>query len=278
MHGYLICPNCGETLTREGKTMKCSSGHSFDISKSGHVNLLLPSDKSSKSPGDNAEMVEARRNFLEKGYFKRLADEVAAKAAEVLPKVGGLVIDAGCGEGYYDKILFEFLEKSGISCDLFCTDISKNAVISAAKRCKGASENSVFAVASVYDLPTKNDAASVIINVFAPHAPEEFARVLQSGGHAITVVPAAKHLWELKELLYDVPYENPEHGLVYEGFELCVTQTLEYKMQLDCAGLQALFEMTPYAYKTPIEAKARLLETEYLDVTASFEILDFKKI
>lgn len=35
------CPVCREPLQRQEKQYRCKSGHSFDIARSGYVNLLL---------------------------------------------------------------------------------------------------------------------------------------------------------------------------------------------------------------------------------------------
>lgn len=39
----LLCPVCGETLVREERVWHCKNRHSFDVARSGYVNLLPPS-------------------------------------------------------------------------------------------------------------------------------------------------------------------------------------------------------------------------------------------
>ncbi len=41
--------------------------------------------------------------------------------------------------------------------------------------------------------------------------------------------------------------------------------------------IEALFRMTPYAWKTPKEGIERLLEYQQLDVTAQFRVLAFRR-
>ena len=62
----LICPVCKEKLIKENKTFRCVNNHSFDCAKQGYVNL---SRKQTKNHGDNALMVKARTDFLEKDYY-----------------------------------------------------------------------------------------------------------------------------------------------------------------------------------------------------------------
>ena len=60
--------------------------------------------KKSLDPGDNAAMVEARRQFLGAGHYAPLARRLAELAAERAPRRW---LDIGCGEGYYSARLGE---------------------------------------------------------------------------------------------------------------------------------------------------------------------------
>ena len=89
-----ICPVCEGKLFNIGTSLKCLKAHSFDISKQGYVNLLMKND--SGRHGDDKLMLNARKNFLDKGYYAPLRDAVC----EILGKEQ-TVLDSGCGEGYY---------------------------------------------------------------------------------------------------------------------------------------------------------------------------------
>ena len=67
------------------------------------------------------------------------------------------------------------------------------------------------------------------------------------------MVPSARHLWEMKQVLYDRPYENPvPRPRYYPGFVHRETVPLRFSAQLDRAGdIMALFGMTPYAWEDP---------------------------
>ena len=66
MTGWL-CPLGGGMLRPSGNSLCCENRHTFDRGKSGYVTLLLDNEKRSKIPGDNKLMVNARREFLDKG-------------------------------------------------------------------------------------------------------------------------------------------------------------------------------------------------------------------
>lgn len=118
----------------------------------------------------------------------------------------------------------------------------------------------------------------MVADCFAPLALEEYRRVLRKGGLFVYVVPAPQHLMEMKAVLYDTPYPNPEERVEYEGFSyvdiLPVTTTFTLP---DQASIQALFGMTPYAWKTPRAGVERLGKLEQLTVTADFRVHVFRR-
>src|SRR5271154_4109559 len=96
----LVCSvrDCGMPLDREERRLVCPRGHSFDVARSGYVNLLQPQDRRSKEPGDTADAVAARRKLHERGVTKPLLDAIA-DIASTSPR--DAVLDAGCGDGFY---------------------------------------------------------------------------------------------------------------------------------------------------------------------------------
>ena len=58
-----------------GKTLACGLGHSFDVAKDGHVNLM---GRGARATGDTAEMLAARRRFLNAGHYADASDVASA--------------------------------------------------------------------------------------------------------------------------------------------------------------------------------------------------------
>lgn len=267
-----ICPVCGERLSVNGRSLVCKKNHSFDLAKSGYVNLLPVSRKRTRDPGDNSLMVKARRNFLGKGYYKPMSDRLCEAVSSVFPQ-NGVLFDAGCGEGYYTKNVFDALSKNGKSPEIYGADISKCAVDAAAKYCKGAE----FAVGSVFHLPVAQKSCDVLMSLFAPYCGEEFRRVLKPEGKMILVIPGRKHLWGLKKAVYDTPYENEVRDYALEGFEFMGKEKVDYEISLGNAeDIQNLFAMTPYYYKTGRQEQSRLEALNELHTEISFEILQYR--
>jgi len=85
-------------LVREERRVVCARGHSFDVARSGYINLLQPQERRSKHPGDTAAAIAARRRLHDRGVTAPLARAIADLLAATPDDV---VLDAGCGEGFY---------------------------------------------------------------------------------------------------------------------------------------------------------------------------------
>lgn len=264
------CPLCAAPLEKRERGLLCPSGHSFDRAAAGYVHLLPANRKHSQNPGDDKDMVAARAAFLEKSHYTPLRDALCRLAADCTAGLDSpVVVDSGCGEGYYTAGLFQALSQAGQRPSIAGIDISKFALRRAAKRLP----QGEFAVASAYRLPLADGCADLLTNVFSPLAVEEFARVVKPGGYFLYVVPSARHLWEMKEFLYETPYKNPVKREHYPGFVWQRVQEVRYQIQLDDpADIAALFQMTPYAWKTPRESVERLKALDALTTQIGFDL------
>lgn len=273
LHKY-ICPKCGEALHRENGSFKCASNHVYDTARSGYVNLLLVQQMNTKLPGDNKLMVNARKNFLGKGYYDILINAFS-DCVKKYSKNEGTVLDAGCGEGIYTVSAARKVPEMFF----MGTDISKTAADAAAKRAKAECvPNVLFSVSSVFHLPVKSSSCDMLTTLFAPWCGEEFLRVLKPNGILIMVIPGERHLWQLKSAVYDDPYLNEPKEDEPNGFSLLEKLPVSSRIMLDCSeDIQNLFSMTPYYYKTSEEGHRRVQSLSQLETEIDFEILIYKK-
>lgn len=273
--GFYLCPICQNPLACEGNSQKCEKGHSFDIAKQGYVNLLTGL-KQGQIPGDNKEMVEARRFFLSAGHYAFMKEELCNMLVHVFAEKKLKTItflDCGCGEGYYTSSLRKALS-SLADVNAYGIDISKKAAAIAAKQ----DREIKYAVASAFHLPVKEESCDLVCNLFAPYAGEQYLRVLKQNGIFAMVIPGRRHLFELKSVIYDEPYENEVKDFALPGFNLIAHRQIEKMLNLSSTEeIESLFQMTPYYYKTPPEYKKRLDELKELTTLAQFEILIYQK-
>ena len=242
------CPLCGGKLTGDS-TLKCEKGHCFDRAKEGYWHLLPVQSMRTKAPGDSKEMVAARRAFLNAGYYgifgAALGELCAEYGVPAAPDAPLHLLDAGCGEGWYDRCIVQNFAESGKALQLAGFDIAKPAVRLAAKVLPVAQ----YAVASSFSQPVRTGWADLLLNCFSPFAQEEFLRVLRPGGRMIYVVPGAEHLYQMKAVLYEKPYKNPVQQIAYDGFRAIGEREVSGSITVPHDQLEALFAMTPYYWK-----------------------------
>lgn len=289
------CPHCGKTLKRKGEGgLYCLKNHQFDVAKEGYFHLLPVQNRKTKAPGDSKEMLNARRAFLNAGHYQIFGDALGAlclqygvavsaaapngKKKKAPPRPVGEILplqllDTGCGEGWYDRAIADAFATAAQPLTLAGFDIAKDAVRLAAK----AQPAAQYAVASSYAQPVRTGWADVLVNVFSPLALEEFTRVLRTGGIFIYAVPAARHLFGMKELLYDNPYENEQQEPSYDGFTLLERRSITGEITVQGDMLANLFAMTPYYWKTPRDGAARLAACACLTTEIAFDFLVFQK-
>jgi 23S rRNA (guanine745-N1)-methyltransferase len=185
----LICSvrNCGLPLVRDEGRLVCGRGHSFDVARSGYVNLLQPQDRRSKQPGDSAEAVQARRRLHDQGATAPLLRAIG-KLAHL--SASDVVLDAGCGDGFY---LGSLARETGF--DAHGIDISTPAVDAAARRypeCEWIADNADRFV------PYADQSFSMVLSITARMNAAEFRRVLRRDGRLLVAVPAPDDLIELR--------------------------------------------------------------------------------
>ncbi|WP_284927470.1 putative RNA methyltransferase [Acinetobacter baumannii] len=263
----LMCPVCRQRLELVSKTWRCEQGHSYDIAKQGYVNLHVVQHKHSKNPGDTPESVDARRAFLQGGYYQPLQQAVVHLLKDLKAK---MVLDIGCGEGYYTSAMQQVVEQC------IGVDIAKNAVQHAAKL----NDKVTWVVGTGATLPVIDQSMDVCTSLFSPIPQTEILRVLKDDGYLIVVTPATDHLYAMREALFEqVNPHTPQKFVeqLQDLFELKEQQVIDAPLVLDQQALKNLIAMTPYAYKASPERRMQLEQKAHLQVTASFQIYLFQK-
>ncbi|NVK44288.1 MAG: methyltransferase domain-containing protein [Oceanospirillaceae bacterium] len=263
-----VCPVCRQPLEASERQLRCPQGHSFDRARQGYWNLLLVQRKRSRDPGDNAAMVQARREFLDQGHYAPLSDRVNELLCETLGgrTTAARLLDLGCGEGYYSTRLEQALQAAGIPSEIIGLDISKHAVRAACQR----SRSIQWLVASGADMPVPDGSLDAISLLFSRLMPEPLAKALKPGGLLLIAWPGDDHLIELRRLIYREVRPSAYDPLAQLGdaFRLRSHEQVCYPFSLDSReSISTLLDMTPHSQRMPKEARQALEDRSQLSLT-----------
>jgi len=252
-----LCPvrDCHLALEREDKRLVCGRGHSFDVSSRGYVNLLQPRDRRSKQPGDTAEAVKGRRRLHDLGVtgplLRGIAEMVNASREDV-------VLDAGCGDGFYLGTLAR-----EVGFDAYGVDISTAAIDAAARRYPGCEW--IVANADRF-LPYADKSFSLILSITARMNAGEFRRVIRDDGRLLVAIPAPEDFIELRGAGRDRVERTVE--TFARDFRLVEKQRVTTSADLDADAVRDVL----HAIYRPMHAK----RPEAMRVTLSLDLLLFR--
>jgi 23S rRNA (guanine745-N1)-methyltransferase len=238
----LVCPVCRADLVAEPATLRCPTGHSFDVARQGYVNLLAALGRPPLN-ADDASAVAARVDFLTAGHFVPVVGELAAMAAACWP--AGLIVDAGSGPGHYLGAALDAVPGA--------VGLALDSSVAALRRAARVHQR---AAAIGWDVterwPVRDGAAGVVLNVFAPRNAAEYARVLRRDGRLLVVVPGPGHLGELVDRLglIGVDAAKPARlaATLDPFFELVGEKAVGYHVDLTRDQVRAAVAMGPNAW------------------------------
>jgi len=262
----LICPLCTKFLSITTQGLGCVNGHQFDRAKEGYFNLLPVQYKNSLEPGDAKQQLNARRAFLNAGFFSPLAEALKL----LIPADTKSLLDIGCGEGYFTRAMIQHCA----TVDAYGIDIAKAGIRLAAKKTPNYGTNSdsiTYVVASSYALPIATGSMDVVTRIYAPSKDEELQRVLSPQGKLIIVTPGENHLLSLRQQIYKHlrPHPKPQ---IPAGFKNFSQQQLRFNLEIPPGEYaEALLQMTPFAWQVQPELLLRL-KTDGFQDAADFQL------
>ncbi len=255
----LLCPvrDCRMPLARDDRRLFCAQGHSFDVARSGYINLLQPQDRRSNQPGDTMAAVRARRRLHDRGVTKPLLDGIAGILCASKDDV---VLDAGCGDGFY---LGTLARQAGFSAH--GVDISVPAIEAAARRypeCEWIVANADRFV------PYADRSFSIVMSITARMNAQEFRRVLRNDGRLLVALPAADDLIELRGSGHDRTARTIQ--TFANRFTLLEQRRVSTTADLDAAGVHDVL----LSIYRPMQSR----RIEAMRVTFSLDLLLFRRL
>ena len=253
----LLCPvrDCHLPLSRESRRLLCPNAHSFDVARTGYVNLLQPQDRRSKQPGDTAAAVAARRRLHDRGVTAPLLMAIEEILA---PSPADALLDAGCGDGFYAAALAR-----NTGCQAHGIDIALPAIQSAARRYPG---HEWIVANADRAVPYADRSFSIVLSITARRNAPEFRRILRDDGRLLIAIPAPRDLIELRGAGRD---RLPRTVQTFEpDFVLADRRNITTKADLDAAAVHDLL--------LSIYRPMRSQPVEAMQVTFSLDLLLFR--
>lgn len=260
---------CTLPLQRRDRTFVCDAGHSYDVARSGYVNLLQPQDRRSLAAGDSLSAVDARASLLADGVGRTLIDAIAARASALDLGDDPVIVDLGCGSGDALAALSE--ANSGIGIDL-----STPAIDRASRRFP----NRTWVVANAdRRLPLLDHSVDLVLSLHGRRNPSEVARVLRAGRYHLVAIPAADDVIELRELVQGTRVERDRKDAVLAEHE-AVFQLVEHSVVRETLSLDraALLNLLQGTYRGVRRGAAdRVAALTRMDVTLASDLLVFRR-
>ena len=248
----LRCPLCGGAFTRRENSLVCDRRHTYDIARQGYVNFV---------PGQRdmfykKELFEHRAQAFAAGVYapvvQRLTQALERHVPDERPMPGGrpVIVDAGCGEGYYTRAVCP-----GRAMTRLGFDLSKEAVRLAAR---GEKEAAFFA-ADLAHIPLADGCADAVLDIFTPANYAEFRRILRPGGVLVKLAPRSGYLQELRGaaggLLRRRTYDGGDvERYAHEKMRVLEQETITYTLEVSPQTAGHLARMTPMLAGVDVDA------------------------
>ena len=242
----LRCPLCGGAFSKRDSSFVCEKRHTYDIARQGYVNFV----PGQKEMFYKKELFESRAKVFEAGVYAPVIERLSEAIRRHVSGENPVLLDAGCGEGYYTKAVCPEKKMTRIGFDL-----SKDAVKLAAKGPKTA----LFFAADLKRIPMQDHSADVLLDIFTPANYAEFARVLKPDGLVMKLAPRSGYLRELRALAGDrLRHQEYDGGdverYVHEKMQVIEQETISYTLPVTRETAYHLARMTPMLAGVDVDA------------------------
>ncbi|MGI2257838.1 SAM-dependent methyltransferase [Shewanella sp. GXUN23E] len=272
----LQCPICHKPLSQylTSKDLHCESKHQFPFVEVQEGRGYWVFGKGKKQQTLSRAQMRSRLFLLSSGIHAPLLDAMNQALVSELSQPACINwLDYESGDGFYLRALAQPLVAAMPELNLTRCGFGEadNALYAAAK----AGSDEYYAQCSAKGLPYADDSFDFLTVVDKPLKGKEAIRVLKTGGLALMVIPASRHLWQLRSRLFDDLTEKEVAVNLPKELELVAQHRVQWQLDVDGEQALTLLEMTPYAWRANDKLKGHItreaidgLELDYLVVVA----------
>jgi 23S rRNA (guanine745-N1)-methyltransferase len=267
LEGALQCTICHSEMTvMDSKSLVCENGHSFDLAKQGYVNML---QKQVSTMYDHA-LFDARKRIIHDYKFYDKVHQKISKIIDEALQEGGLVFDAGSGEGTHLYAIFNQLDQDYIHG--LGLDISKDGIVMAAKNYSDQN----WLVGDLTQTPFKEHSLDIILSFLSPANYSEFKRIMKPNGLLIKIIPGSHYLKEIRKHLSDEDkeYENTDTvNLMKNKVDVISEERVTYEREVDEKILRDILTMTPLTWHISESQIESILKNHHEIITVDLHII-----
>ena len=233
----LRCPLCGGAFLKKENSLVCPKRHTYDIARQGYVNFV----PGQKEMFYKKELFDHRAKVFEAGVYAPVVRRLTEMLDRFVPAENPVLLDAGCGEGYYARAVCPGRAMTRIGFDL-----SKDAVKLAARGEKAAA----FFAADLKRIPLQDHTVHALLDIFTPANYAEFGRVLRPDSVVMKLAPRSGYLKELRALAGDrlrhAAYDDGDvERYAHEKMNVLHQEAITYTLPVSQETAQHLARMTP---------------------------------
>ncbi|ARD21517.1 SAM-dependent methyltransferase [Shewanella japonica] len=280
MDSILVCPICAESLQlhEQSQGYYCNNKHHIDKNAQGYWSFVT--SPKFKGSSESRQQLRAKRFLKASGILSPLVKQVSnvfSDVAEGKDEVNHL--NYQCNDGFYIRSLSTLSTLSTLSAQAednvthWGVSEADNALFAASKDTTPAN----LLLTPFKKLPFKSDAIDIVTVFEAQLKGKECLRVLKPDGALLLLVPGARHLWQLKQKIYQNLLEKPQQLNLPKDVE--IINTTEIKFNADVSGEQAitLLDMNNLSWRVNDELAHQIKQTSFEQLEFDYVLLHLKK-
>jgi 23S rRNA (guanine745-N1)-methyltransferase len=263
--------DCGLQLERHDRACVCPRGHSYDIARSGYINLLQPQDRRSLTAGDANAVVEARARLLAAGIGHGVVDAVRQRFESLRLSHDAAIADLGAGSGDALAACLAGSAATGVGIDLS---------VAAGRHAARRFPELTWVVANAdRRLPLLDNRLSFLLSLHGRRNPAECARVLAPAGWLLVAVPAPDDLVELRSLLQGTGIERSRVETVLNDHDEWFTPLERFSSrEHHTLSRESLLDLLHSTYRgARTSARAHVAQLATMDVTVASDCVVFQR-
>lgn len=268
MKSHYLCPVCQAPMSihEASQGLHCENKHHLDKNEQGYWVF----SQAKKPHIDSRQLMRAKRFLLESGVFEPMLAAVRNQLVEALAVSQNgeplAHLDFDCGEGFFLRSLASALSEHDFECQQTGVGEAENAMFAAAK----SHADATYIVSQLKVLPFADNSFDLITLVDKPLKGKELLRVLKPNGFFVQVSPGPRHLWQVKEFLYNGLSEKNGDVSVPKGQHLLSQERISFKLDMSGEDALTLLEMTPYAWRASEKIKRQILAASFAELEIDF--------